>query len=205
MPENITNKVNSVLRTMIEIGRDPLLLPKIIDKHYAWMDIQRIQNWTVNFILLFAKTDLNALSDGAFFDRERKDLKEKVQFHFDKRVPEGLITKEKLENITRKNYAKLSQGLLRLSEKAKDTALVQSYRGIAWSVLAKDANEIFAKNSGTPLNSGWKDNLWRMINVSRQDTAKINAEIDKFASKDPAVFVLIPISKNPGQSSVPLR
>lgn len=193
MPEQqsqgFLQKINNALVPFVEIVKSPLDFGEIINKHYGWIDIQRVQDWTVRFALGVASYDFPDLeSRGKKFDEWRADLKKTIIFQFSNSVPSGVISGDRLEAMTRQTYAKISQGLLKLAGKSTHDQLRQTYRGVAWSVLVKDADEILSKNSDFSINPEWKTSLWKLINVKNPDVGMINAEIDKFTSKDPSVF-----------------
>ncbi len=193
MPEQqaggFLNRVNKALVPFIEIVKSPLDFSEIINRHYGWVDIQRVQNWTAKFFLTFASNDLDEASRGEFFDEWRADLKKTILFQFSNSVPKKVISSECLEAMTRQTYAQTSRGLLRLSAKNSDERVRQTYKGVAWSVLVKDADDVLSRNSNYSINPEWKTSLWRLINVKNPDMGMINTEIDKFTSKDPGVFL----------------
>ena len=186
MAEWLNQQLNNLASPIVELGRDGLA--KTLNRHFGLVDMEKKCNLRVKFILFFAGNDLNRSSSGEFFDKERDELKSQIIFRFSRRKLEGNISGEKMESCTRRIYAKLSRGLLEFAIKSKDLELAQSYKGIAWSVLTKDADEILSKNSIYIVSPKWKSYLWKMINVHQPDIVKINAELDKFTQKDASVF-----------------
>jgi len=182
------NKVHGFAASVIRELKNPTIGDKIL-KFSNELDIRRLPPMRVNWLVFLAAEDFADLeSDGEKFDKERASLKEFMKWMMNNENYKKDIGSERLEAITRKSYTKLARGLLRLATKTDDVRLRKTFRGVAWSVISKDADGLLMEHGAQPLDPEWKSSLWKLINAKDPDMSRINAELDKFAQKDASVF-----------------